>query len=127
VGLNRAPATFVSGELRLGAVAAKAAQRKLRRALDLLREPNVTHPGIRPGCRFLPRYPKPRNQEAFHSWVQMTYYGLFRGLILVDGRLLSKIPEELVGLDVPKVGGLVIFGAKMKGTNMRFFGAWLDE
>ena len=45
VGLNNAPATFVSGELRLGAVAAKAAQRKLRKALDLLREPYVPHPG----------------------------------------------------------------------------------
>ena len=50
VGLNNAPATFVSGELRLGAIAAKAAQRKLRKALDLLREPNIQHPGIRPGC-----------------------------------------------------------------------------
>jgi len=38
VGLNNAPATFVFGELRLGAVAAKAAQKKLRKALDLLRE-----------------------------------------------------------------------------------------
>jgi hypothetical protein len=49
VGLNNAPATFVSGELRLGAVAAKAAQKKLRKALDLLRESNIPHPGIKPG------------------------------------------------------------------------------
>jgi hypothetical protein len=63
VGLNNAPATFVSGELRLGAVAAKAAQKKLRKALDLLREPNILHPGIRPGCRELPRYPKPNSEK----------------------------------------------------------------
>jgi hypothetical protein len=57
LGLNTAPATFVSGELRLGAVAAKAAQKKLRKALDLLREPNIPHPGIRPGYRFLRHCP----------------------------------------------------------------------
>jgi len=44
LGLNTAPATYVSGELRLGAAAAKAAQRKLRKALDLLREPYIPHP-----------------------------------------------------------------------------------
>jgi hypothetical protein len=69
VGLNNAPATFVSGELRLGAAAAKAAQKKLRKALDLLREPYVPHPGIRPGCRELPRYPKPRDRKEFNSWI----------------------------------------------------------
>ena len=70
-GLNNAPATFVSGELRLGAVAAKAAQKKLRKALDLLWEPYVPHPGIRPGCRELPRYPKPKSQSEFHAWMPM--------------------------------------------------------
>ena len=105
----------------LGTDASSIARRSLAEALELLQPDPIPRAGVKPVCRFLPRYPKPRNQEAFHSWVQMTYYGLFRGLILVDGRLLSKIPEELVGLDVPKVGGLVIFGAKMKGTNMRFF------
>jgi hypothetical protein len=69
VGLNRAPAAFVSGELRLGAVAAKAAQGKLRKALGLLREPIIPHPGITPGCRELPRYPKPRNQKEFNAWM----------------------------------------------------------
>jgi hypothetical protein len=34
----------------------------------------------------------------------MTYYGLFQGPILADGMRLSKIPEELVAPDVPKVG-----------------------
>jgi hypothetical protein len=78
VGLTNAPATFVSGELRLGAVAAKAAQKKLRKALDLLREPYVPHPGIRPGCMELPRYPKPKDQKEFHAWLPMTYYSLYR-------------------------------------------------
>ena len=59
--------------------------------------------------------------------MQMTYYGLFRGPILADGRMLARIPHELAQVDVPKVGGLVIFGAVMKGTNMRYYGAWLEE
>jgi hypothetical protein len=53
--------------LRLGAVATKEAKRLLEEALELMQPENVPHPGIRPGCRFLPRYSKPRNQEGFHS------------------------------------------------------------
>jgi len=41
--------------------------------------------------------------------------------------MLARISRELAPVDVPKVGGLVIFGAVMKGTNMRYYGAWLEE
>jgi len=116
VGLNTAPATFVSGELRLGAVAAKAAQKKLRKALDLLREPNIPHPGIRPGCRELPKYPKPQTQTEFNSWIPQAYYRLFLSPILQDGRMLARLPERLVPVEAPKVKGLVVFGAELKGT-----------
>ena len=126
VGLNNAPATFVSGELRLGAVAAKTAQKKLRKALNLLREPYVPHPGIRPGCHELPRYPKPKDQNEFHSWLPMTYYSLFLSPILQDGRLLATIPQRLVPVEAPEIKGLVVFGAELKGTGTRFFGAWTE-
>jgi hypothetical protein len=126
VGLNNAPATFVSGELRLGALAAKAAQRKLRKALDLLREPYVPHPGIRPGCRELPKYPKPKDQTEFHAWLPITYYSLFLSPILQDGRLLATIPQRLVPVETPKIKGLVVYGADLKGTGTRFFGAWTE-
>jgi len=126
VGLNNAPATFVSGELRLGAVMAKAAQKKLRKALDLLKEPYVPHPGIRPGCRELPRYPKPKDQNEFHAWLPITCYSLFLSPILQDGRLLASIPQRLVLVEAPKIKGLVVFGAELKGTGTRFFGAWTE-
>jgi hypothetical protein len=126
VGLNNAPATFVSGELRLGAVAAKAAQKKLRKALDLLREPNIPHPGIRPGCGELPRYPKPKDQKEFNAWIPMTYYRLFLSPILQDKKMLASLPERLVPLEAPKIKGLVIFGAELRGTGTRFFGAWTE-
>ena len=126
VGLNNAPATFVSGELRLGAVAAKAAQKKLRKALDLLRELNIPHPGITPGCRELPRYPKPRNQNEFNAWIPITYYRLFLSPILQDGRMLATIPERLVPVEAPNVKGLVVFGAELKGTGTRYFAAWTE-
>ena len=32
-----------------------------------------------------------------------------------------------MALDVPKVGGMVIYGARLKGANMAFYGAWLEE
>jgi hypothetical protein len=127
VGLNRAPAIFVSGELRLGAVAAKVAQRKLRKALDLLKEPNIPHPGITPGCRELPRYPKPRDQKEFNAWIPITYYRLFLSPILQDGRLLATIPERLIPIEAPKIQGLVVFGAELKGAGTRFYGAWTEE
>jgi hypothetical protein len=126
VGLNRAPATFISGELRLGAVAAKAAQKKLRKAPDLLREPNIPHPGITPGCRELPRYPKPRNQKEFNAWLPITYYRLFLSPILQDGRMLATIPERLVPLEAPVIKGLVIYAAELKGTGTRYFAAWTE-
>ena len=126
VGLHNAPATFVSGELRLGAVAAKAAQRKLTKALDMLREPNIPHPGIRPGCRELPIYPKPRDQNEFHAWIPITYYSLFLSPILQDGRLLATIPQRLMPLEAPEIKGLIVFGAELKGTGTRFFGAWTE-
>jgi len=126
VGLNRAPATFISGELKLGAVAAKTAQRKLRKALDLLREPYVLHPGIRPGCRYLPRYPKPKDQKEFNAWIPTTYYQLFLSSILQDGRMLAHLPERLVPVEAPKVKGLVVYGAELKGTGTRYFAAWTE-
>jgi hypothetical protein len=116
----------VSGELRLGAVAAKAAQKKLRKALDLLKEPYVPHPGIRPGCRELPRYPKPKDQKEFHAWIPMTYYSLFLSPILQDGRLLATIPQRLVPVEAPKIKGLVVYGAELKGTGTRYFAAWTE-
>jgi hypothetical protein len=116
----------VSGELKLGAVATKAAQRKLRKALDLLREPYVPHPGTRPGCRELPRYPKPKDQSEFHAWVPQTCYSLFLSPILQDGRLLATIPQRLVAVEAPKIKGLVVFGAELKGTGTRFFGVWTE-
>ena len=126
VGLNMAPATFVSGELRRGAVAAKAAQKKLRKALDLLREQNIPHPGITPGCRELPRYPKPRDQKEFNAWIPITYYRLFLSPILQDGRLLATIPERLVPVEAPVIKGLVVYGAELKGTGTRYFAAWTE-
>ena len=116
----------MSGELRLGAAAAKAAQKKLRKALDLLREPYVPHPGIRPGCRELPRYPKPRTQKEFNAWIPITYYSLFLSPILQDGRMLARLPERLVPVEAPKVKGLVVFGAELKGTGTRYFAAWTE-
>ena len=116
----------MSGELRLGALAAKAAQRKLRKALDLLREPYVPHPGIRPGCRELPKYPKPKDQTEFHAWLPITYYSLFLSPILQDSRLLATIPQRLVPVETPKIKGLVVYGADLKGTGTRFFGAWTE-
>jgi hypothetical protein len=126
VSLNNAPATFVSGELRLGAVAAKAAQKKLRKALDLLREPYVPNPGIMPGCRELPRYPKPKDQKEFNAWIPMTYYQLFLSPILQDGRLLATIPERLGPVEAPKIKGLVVYGAELKSTGTRYFAAWTE-
>jgi len=116
----------VSGELRLGAVAAKAAQKKLRKALDLLREPYVPHPGIRPGCRELPRYPKPKDQKEFNAWIPIAYYMLFLSPILQDGRMLARLPERLVPAEAPTVKGLVVFGAELKGTGTRYFAAWTE-
>ena len=124
--LNRAPAIFVSSEFRLGAMAAKAAQKKLRKALELLREPLVPHPGTRPGYRELPRYPKPKDQNEFHAWLPITYYSLFLSPILEDGRLLATIPQRLVPVEAPKIKGLVVFGAELKCTGTRFFGAWTE-
>jgi hypothetical protein len=119
----------VSGELRLGAVAAKAAQKKLRKALDLLREPNIPHPGIRPGYRELPRYPKPRTQTEFNSWIPITYYNLFLSPILQDGRMLARLPERLVPAEAPAVKGLMIFGVEHPEThNLRiYYGGYLPR
>jgi hypothetical protein len=46
--------------------------------------------------------------------------------ILQDGRLLATIPQRLVPVEAPKVKGLVVFGAELKGTGTRFFGAWTE-
>jgi hypothetical protein len=124
VGLNNAPATYVASQLKLGAEASREAKRMLEEALELLRPEIPPHPGIRPGCHFLPRYPKARNQEAFHSWVRMTYYGLFKCPILPDGRMLSRIPEELAPVQTPAIKGLVVYGAYHKASKTQFYGAW---
>ena len=46
--------------------------------------------------------------------------------ILQDGRLLATIPQRLVPVEVPKIKGLVSFGAELKGTGTRFFGTWTE-
>jgi hypothetical protein len=56
----------------------------------------------------------------------MTYYRLFLSPILQDGRMLAGLPERLVPLEAPAVKGLVIFGAELKGTGTKFFGAWTE-
>ena len=56
----------------------------------------------------------------------MTYYSLFLSPILQDGRLLATIPQRLTPLEAPKIKGLVTFGAELKGTGTRFFGAWTE-
>ena len=104
----------------------KTAQKKLRKALDLLREPNIPHPGIRPGCQYLPRYPKPRDQKEFNAWIPTTYYQLFLSPILQDGRMLARLPERLVPVEAPKIKGLVVYGVELKGTGTRYFAAWTE-
>jgi hypothetical protein len=126
VGLNRAPATYVARQLRLGAIASREARRMLEEALELLRPDIPPHPGIRPGCHFLPRYPKPRDQREFNSWIPMVYYRLFLSPILRDGRMLAGIPERLVPVEAPRIKGLVIFGAELKGAGTRYYGAWTE-
>jgi len=46
--------------------------------------------------------------------------------ILKDGRLLATIPQRLVPVEAPKIKGLVVFGAELKGTGTHFFGAWTE-
>jgi hypothetical protein len=40
--------------------------------------------------------------------------------------MLASIPERLVPVEAPTVKGLVVFGAELKGTGTRFFGAWTE-
>ena len=126
VGLNKASATYVAQQLRLGAVASRGAKRLLEEALELLQVQEPPHPGIRPGCQLLPRYPKPRDQKEFDAWIPIAYYRLFLSPILQDGRMLATIPERLVPVEAPKVKGLVVFGAELKGTGTRYFAAWTE-
>jgi len=126
VGLNKVPATYVASQLRFGAAASRAAKRMLEEAMELLRPEIPPHPGIWPGCHFLPRYPKPRNQKEFNAWIPMTYYRLFLSPILQDGRMLASIPERLVPVEAPKVKGLVVYGAELNGTGTRYFAAWTE-
>jgi hypothetical protein len=50
VGNGKASASYVAGELRLGAMAARQARQRLLDALELLRTEMPPHPGTRPGC-----------------------------------------------------------------------------
>lgn len=74
----------------------------------------------------MPIYPKPKNQNEFHAFVSSAYYKLFLSPILQDGRLLVTIPQRLVPIEAPKIKGLVTFGAELRGTGTRFFGAWTE-
>jgi len=47
--------------------------------------------------------------------------------ILQDGRLLATIPQRLRPVEAPKIQGLAVYGAELKGTGTRFFGAWTSE
>ena len=38
----------------------------------------------------------------------------------------GHLPERLVPVDAPKVKGLVVYGAKLKGTGTRYFAAWTE-
>jgi hypothetical protein len=40
--------------------------------------------------------------------------------------MLAHLPERLVPVEAPKVKGLVIFGAELKGTGTRYFAAWTE-
>jgi len=40
--------------------------------------------------------------------------------------MLAHLPERLVPVEAPKVKGLVVYGAELKGTGTRFFGAWTE-
>jgi hypothetical protein len=71
----------------------------------------------------LPIYPKPKDQNEFHAFVSSAYYKLFLSPILQDGRLLATIPQRLRPVEAPKIQGLAIYGAELKGTGTRFFGA----
>jgi len=47
--------------------------------------------------------------------------------ILQYGRLLATIPQRLRPVEAPKIQGLAVYGAELKGTGTRFFGAWTAE
>jgi hypothetical protein len=74
----------------------------------------------------LPIYPKPKDQNEFHAFVSSAYNKLFLSPILQDGRLLATIPQRLRPVEAPKIQGLAVYGAELKGTGTRFFGAWTE-
>ena len=40
--------------------------------------------------------------------------------------MLAGIPERLIPVDAPKIQGLVVFGAELKGAGTRYYGAWTE-
>ena len=67
-----------------------------------------------------------KDQKEFNSWIPLTYYQLFLSPILQDGRMLARLPERLVPVEAPTVKGLVVYGAELKGTGTKYYGAWTE-